>query len=89
MWRRLPADAREKTYGQDAHATNLCLSMTGVVAFGAFGQQAFSAALAAASQGGPATFGSHAGPESVLPFAGAFRGLIGTFHNGQKSECLP
>jgi len=40
--------------------------------FHALGQQPFTAALTAASQGGASAFRLHASAKAMLPFAGAF-----------------
>jgi hypothetical protein len=58
--------------------------MTGVMAFHPFREESLSPALAAPGQGGAATFGAHAGPETVLAFPGAFGRLIGAFHGGSE-----
>jgi hypothetical protein len=46
--------------------------MPGEMDFHALWQQAFTAALTTASQGGASAFRLHAGAKAMLPFAGAF-----------------
>jgi len=58
--------------------------MARVVDLDALGQQALAAALATTGQSGASAFGLHAGAETVLAFARAFRGLVSSFH-GWKS----
>jgi hypothetical protein len=58
----------------------LSLGMPGVMLFHAFGKKTLPAALTAARQSRTATLGAHAGAESVLTLAGAFRGLKSAFH---------
>jgi hypothetical protein len=48
--------------------------------FHAFGKETLPAALTAARQSRTPTLGAHAGAESVLTLAGAFRGLKSAFH---------
>jgi hypothetical protein len=59
----------------------LLASVTGVMDFDAFGEEPFTAALAASRESGAAGFGAHAGTEPVLVLAGAFGALEGAFHN--------
>jgi hypothetical protein len=66
----------------DDRGSRLLTGMPGVVDFDAFGEKAFTAALAASRQSGAAGFGAHPGPKTVLVFAGAFRALKGAFHVG-------
>jgi hypothetical protein len=51
----------------------------------AFGEEAFTAALAASRQGGASGFSAHAGTEPVLVLAGAFGALKGAFHIGTSA----
>jgi len=50
----------------------LGLGVAGEMNFHALGQQPFTAALTASSQGGASAFRLHAGAKTVLPFAGTF-----------------
>jgi hypothetical protein len=55
----------------NATAGALGLGVSGVVTLRSLREQAFTAALTAASESGPAAFGLHARTESVLTFAGS------------------
>jgi hypothetical protein len=55
--------------------------MPGVMLFDALRKKTLSAALPAARQSRAATLGAHAGTESMLALAGAFRRLKSAFHN--------
>lgn len=54
--------------------------MARVVAFDAFRQQTFAAALATARERGASAFRLHARAKTVLAFACAFGRLVGAFH---------
>jgi len=49
--------------------------------FSTLGKKAFTPFLAATAQRVATSFGAHAGTEAVLALAGAFRWLIGAFHD--------
>lgn len=59
--------------------------MTREVAFYPFWQEAFAAALSPSSECGPATFGFHSRPKSVLLLARALGWLISAFHKTEAS----
>ena len=54
--------------------------MASVMDFDAFGEKAFTSALAASRKSSAAGLGAHAGAEPVLVLAGAFGALKGAFH---------
>lgn len=63
----------------------LRLSMTGVVNFRAFRQEAFTSTLASTCESGTAGFGAHARTKTVLAFPGALRALKSAFH--KQTRC--
>jgi hypothetical protein len=66
----------------------LRLGVPRVMPLYAFWQQALAAPLTPPCQSGASTFAFHAGAESVLTFARAFRWLIGAFHIRKKLSGL-
>jgi hypothetical protein len=54
------------------------------MAFDAFGEQTFAAALTPTGEGGAAPFRFHAGAKAVLAFASALGRLIGAFHKAEQ-----
>jgi hypothetical protein len=62
--------------------TGLLAGVASVMDLDAFGEEAFTTALAASREGGASGFSAHAGTEPVLVLAGAFGALKGAFHIG-------
>jgi hypothetical protein len=62
------------------------LRVTGKVNLGTLRQQALAALLTATGQRHPATFGSHAGAESMLLLAGPLGGLISAFRHMRERK---
>ncbi len=58
--------------------------MSRKVAFDAFRQEPFAAALAASRERGASALGPHARAETMLLFARSFRWLISAFHKAGK-----
>ena len=65
-------------------AAGLRLRVARVMAFDAFGQQTFAAALTPPGEGGAAAFRFHPRTKTVLAFAGAFGRLVSAFHEAEQ-----